>query len=220
MRPIAPDEELAILAALTKPRDRLFFLFGRFSGFRASELLSIRVRDVWENGRFHGEITLARSRLKGGLAATARRVRSRSVPLYPDLKKSLEAYLDERFFGERYDPEAHLFPSRKGENKPITKGQAWRIIKGAARACCDSSRIGVHSLRKSFAQDVFMVSGHDLVMTQHALGHSSVLTTTSHLIPDREKVSCAILGIRAHTNARQGTTEVAEFQEASQSTAA
>ena len=197
-RPLLPEEEIKLLAALNRRRDQVLFLFGRLTGFRITELLSIRVGDVWSPAGILPEITLSRIRLKGGQGPQRRRVRSRTVPSNPQLRAALQTYLGERFERAEPAPDAFLFVSRSGENRPISRVQAYRILKSAAiSAIGEPQRIATHSLRKTFAHDVFVRSGHDLVLTQKALGHSSVLTTARYVSPDDGKVSAAILSLGA-----------------------
>src|SRR5665213_1749898 len=196
-RPLLPEEEIKLLAALDRRRDQVLFLFGRYTGFRITELLSIRVGDVWDRGGVRPEITLSRQRLKGGQGMQRRRVRSRTVPLNPRLRAALQTYLGERFEGAEPAADAFLFASRTGENRPISRVQAYRILKAAAAATGRPERVATHSLRKTFAQDVFARSGHNLVLTQRALGHSSVMTTARYVAPDEEAISAAILGLGA-----------------------
>ena len=47
-RPLLPEEEIKLLAALDRRRDQVLFLFGRYTGFRITELLSIRAGDIWD----------------------------------------------------------------------------------------------------------------------------------------------------------------------------
>lgn len=39
-------------------------------------------------------------------------------------------------------------------------------------------RVATHSLRKSFAKAVYEGAGHDLILTQRALGHGAITTTS------------------------------------------
>ena len=205
-RPLLPEEEIKILSALDRRRDQVLFLFGRLTGFRITELLSIRVGDIWDRAGVLSEITLSRQRLKGGHGVQRRRVRSRTVPLNPQLRAALQTYLDERFEGTPA-PDDFLFASRTGENRPISRVQAYRILKSAAAATGRPERIATHSLRKTFAHDVFARSGHDLVLTQRALGHSSVVTTARYVSPDEGAVSAAILGLGAPFGRPESFTE-------------
>lgn len=188
---------IKLLAALDRRRDQVLFLFGRLTGFRITELLSIRVGDIWDLAGVRSEITLSRNRLKGGHGVQRRRVRSRTVPLNPRLRAALQTYLGERFEGAEPVPDAFLFASRSGENRPISRVQAYRILKAAAAVTGRPERVATHSLRKTFAQDVFERSGHNLVLTQRALGHSSVMTTARYVSPDEEAISATILGLGA-----------------------
>lgn len=45
----------------------------------------------------------------------------------------------------------------------------------------DDGRLGTHSLRKTFARKVFVLSGHDLQVTRAALGHTSICVTERYL---------------------------------------
>jgi len=203
-RPLLPEEEVQLLGALDRRRDQVLFLFGRLTGFRITELLSVRVGDIWDVAGVRSEITLSRHRLKGGQGVQRRRVCSRTVPLNPQLRAALQTYLDERFEGAEPVADAFLFASRIGENRPISRVQAYRILKSAAAATGRPERVATHSLRKTFAHDVFARSGHDLVLTQRALGHSSVMTTARYVSPDEGAVSAAILGLGAPA----GTVEI------------
>lgn len=195
MRPLSIAEEAAVLSALSNPRDRLLVLFGRYTGFRCSEILAVRVGDVWSAGGIKPEISLSRRLLKGGVGVHRGRVRSRTVPLHPELRAALQNEISRRFPAGNPDPEAFLFVSRKGRNRPICRRQAWAILKGAAARTGNADRIGTHTLRKTFARDIFERTGHDLVVTQKALGHTSVATTVAYLTPEREAVEAAILGV-------------------------
>jgi len=194
MRPLTPLEEAQILAALKQPRDRLLFSFGGTTGFRVGELVSACVGQVWRAGRgVLDEITICRRCLKGGKSAFRRGVTSRSVPLHPQLKAAIGAYLQVRF-GSEPDPDAMLFPSRKGGGA-ITPGQAWWVLRAAAAGLANPARVGPHSLRKTNAADIFQKSEHNLVLTQRALGHASINTTISYLAPSQDAISQAILGL-------------------------
>ncbi|OAA86345.1 tyrosine-type recombinase/integrase [Clostridium coskatii] len=48
------------------------------------------------------------------------------------------------------NPKDYIFKSREGQNKPITRYMAIKIIKGACEAVGIKEHIGCHSLRKTF----------------------------------------------------------------------
>ena len=195
MRPLLREEEIKLLAELKTPRDKLLFQFGCYTGFRIGELVSITIGQVWrsDHGVVH-EVTIARRSMKGGKGSLRRRIFSRSVPLHSELRNAIGRYLKSRFGESEPDPTEMLFTSRKGG--AIAPSHAWSIFQNAAAVLENSSRVGPHSLRKTFAQDIFRQT-RDLVVTQRALGHSDIGTTISYLTPSRAAVDQAILGLAA-----------------------
>ena len=194
-RSLNRNEQAEIIATLDRARDRLLFLLGLHSGFRVHELLSMRVGDVWKDNRPATEITVARRQLKGGTSASARRIRSRTTPLHPTVQAAIRTYVQDRFGAEPLRADEFLFKSRKGPNTAITPRHAWRIIKAAARAAGFPDRVATHSMRKTFARAIYDRSGHDLILTQRALDHRSVVTTSRYLESTADDVAAAILGI-------------------------
>jgi integrase len=63
-------------------RDRALFILGIKTGFRISELLSLRVGDVWQHGRFVDYVAVQRRYMKG-------KIQGRSVIVHPDTKAAL-----------------------------------------------------------------------------------------------------------------------------------
>jgi integrase len=207
MRSLTEHEQIDLAAALTQGRDRLLFLFGIYTGFRIHELLSLRVRDVWRDNTIVTAVTIARRLLKGGASANPRRVRSRTAVLHPALRAALESHIGERLATGLEGSDEFLFKSRKGVNRPITVGHAWEIIKTAARTLGCDERVGTHSMRKTFARAVYDNSGHDLILTQRALGHRAISSTSSYLESTDEEVARTVLrfvGPAASTEASKG----------------
>ena len=208
MRPLTKEEQGLVLAGLDRMRDRVLFLTGLYTGFRISELLSLRVADVWKNDEPGRAVTVSRRHLKGGAGPHASRLQSRSVALHPMLRAAIATYLAPRFEGRPVDGLEVLFPSRKGRNQPIRPGQAWHVIKQAAGRV-GAERVATHSLRKSFARSVYESTGHDLVVTQRALGHRSILTTARYLDASEPEVCAAVMAIEGPVLAGRAPTPVA-----------
>lgn len=55
--------------------------------------------------------------------------------------------------------------------------------------------MGTHALWKTFANKVYTRLQHDLVKTQHALGHRNINSTVSYLSFCEEDVTQAILAL-------------------------
>jgi integrase len=68
-RPLTRTEIKAVLKQADKPRDKALLVLGFNSGYRISELLSLRVKDVYvlKNGRWQVRdiITIAKDKLRG-----------------------------------------------------------------------------------------------------------------------------------------------------------
>jgi len=190
-RPFSTLEQEAILSRLRstgRERDALLVEMGCYLGFRISELLSLRVDDVAEAGVVRAEIVVARRNLKGGKGKRCHAVRSRRIVVPERLQQSLRDYLQRAAFLAG----SYLFQSREGGNRPISRSQAHRIIVDAASAAGVNERIATHSLRKTFVQRIFILSGHDLIKTQRIVGHSSPLTTARYLETDQAELDALV----------------------------
>lgn len=188
-RPFA-DEEVALVAASFSgkyaARDRALFLLGVKTGFRISELLSLKVGDLVQSGRMVERVTVRRANMKGKLE-------SRSVVLHPAARVALLAWLEACKKEGPLSPEQYVFRSRSGSNKPISRWQASNIIKEAAAANGLNGRIATHSMRKSFANVLYEKFGRDLVRLQAALGHKNITNTAAYVSFRQEEIDEAIL---------------------------
>lgn len=172
----------AHLAAAQRTRDRLLLVLGCASGYRISELLSLRVGDVWRNGDVVHEVTIARRNLKGGRGAYCRSVRGRRVVLSEPVRAALREHL--AVIGTS-NPGLALFTSAKAKGEPMGRSMVFRILRGACSACgITNARVSTHSLRKTFVARVFRASGNDLIATQRIVGHTSPTTTARYLETD------------------------------------
>ena len=83
-RPLSETEYNTIVDHLAiRPRDLLLLILGCSSGYRITELLSLKWQQVWdaETGTARKEVLVARRNLKGGAGLHCRSVHSRRVPL-------------------------------------------------------------------------------------------------------------------------------------------
>ena len=188
-RPLS-DEEITVVSrsfgGTYAARDRALFILGLKSGFRISELLSLRVGDVLQHGRLVDQVTVRRAHMK-------QRTEGRTVPLHPEAKQALTAWIDALRDGGRCHATTYLFRSRQGGNRPITRIQAWQILTEAYRTNELTGKLGTHAMRKTFANKVYTRLQHDLVKTQRALGHRNINSTVSYLSFCEDDVTQAIL---------------------------
>jgi integrase len=168
-------------------RDRALFLLGVKSGFRISELLSLRIGDVVKNGRLVERVTVNRRHMK-------RKIEGRTVILNAEARDALALWIAE-LQEEGASRETPVFRSRKGSDQPINRKHAWRILTEAYAVNELAGTLGTHSMRKTFANRVHVLLGRDLVKTQRALGHKNINSTVSYLSFLEEEIDAAILAL-------------------------
>ena len=176
------------------PRDRCLITAQWFTGFRVSEILSLKVGSVFRSGEVVSKIGVAPRNLKGGYG------RTRWIPVLPELRRVLESYLG--WLGRRFElaPEMPLFVSRStaksGVLRALTRESARCIMHAAyaAAAIENDGRLGTHTLRKTWARKVYKNSGNDIMVLKSALNHSDVSVTQKYLEADEEDVVAAIAG--------------------------
>jgi len=185
-RPLTDPEVEAVLARIRGPRNRALFLVGVRTGFRISELLSLRLRDVVQNGKTVDRIAVARRHMK-------KKREGRTVVLHPEARQALERWVKRLTGSGHKDPDTLLFRSREGENQAMNRRTAWHMLRRAYAAAGLTGKLGTHSMRKTFAKRVHKALGNDLLKTQKALGHASVESTVSYLDVDSGEIEDAIL---------------------------
>ena len=151
------------------------------SGLRIGDLLALRVGDVRETS------TKWRERIRITEHKTGK---TKDFPLSATAKKALAPYLATRPDAKPSDP---LCPSRK-HGRPLNRGQAWQILRDAARAVGVTDPIGTHTLRKAFGYHAYQ-SGVDLAVIQQILNHSSPGTTLAYIGIRREERDPVYLGL-------------------------
>ena len=156
-------------------RNRGLFLLGVSTGGRISELLSLRIGDVWQNQKPVSDLLYDKSIVKGGEV-------SRAVPVNVDGRQAIAELI--AWHREKYDSTDEsrpLFPSRnKKGTVPMKRQTAHEMLKVVFTAAGLNGKLATHSLRKSFAQRVYEESG-DIYLVQELLGHRNVSTTQKYI---------------------------------------
>jgi len=139
-------------------------------GLRASELCSLKIRDINESAE---NICI---RGKGG--------KERIVPFLGEVRRAVHDYLTRGRVQRSASLTGPLFLSRTG--RQIRREDFWRILKKRGKkASVSTSRLHPHILRHSFATHLLR-RGMDLRTLQELLGHSSIGTTQKYLHFDME----------------------------------
>ena len=177
-RPLDNDEIRRGSAAFTgtfATRNRGLFMLGVSTGGRISELLSLRVGDVYQNRKPVTDLLYGKAIVKGGEV-------SRSVPVNADGRRAITEIVD--WHREHYRSIAGirpLFPSRHNAGTvPMHRQTAHAILKNAFMEAGLNGKLATHSLRKSFAQRLYDKTG-DIYLVQELLGHRNISTTQKYL---------------------------------------
>ena len=190
-RPLTDEETRRVAQSFKgrfEKRDRALFLLGVKSGFRISEILSLRLRDLIANDRILDRVSVERRNMK-------RKREGRTVLLHPEAKAALAEWIDELLANGVDDDGTYVFRSRNGLNRAIGRVQAYRILEAAFEANGLTGKLGTHSMRKTFANKIYQNLDGDLVKTQRALGHRSINSTVAYLSFCEADIDAAILAI-------------------------
>lgn len=182
-RPLTLDEIENVKRKLTSTRNLCLFIMGLRTGFRISELLSLKIQDVYANDKC---LDQAKAFGKAG--------RSRSVILHPEVKSAIENLISEYHNASPHDP---LFLSERrnwnGTPRALSRYMAHNILRDAYAAAGAGGALATHSMRKTFAERMYEALGKDLVATRDALGHSDIRSTASYICVNQSAINDAIL---------------------------
>jgi len=141
-------------------RDFLLFVAGINTGLRISDLLKLKVSDIKDKS--HIEF---RENKTG---------KNKRFYISPILREHFDNYI------ESMTSEQFLFVSRKGNNKPITRVQAYKIINDAVKATGLCDKIGTHTLRKTFGYWHYQ-QFKDTAILQDIFNHSAPSVTLRYI---------------------------------------
>ena len=138
-------------------RDNAIIHLALGTGLRVSELTSLKVDHIHFK-RGSNQIVVYKG--KGD--------KNRIVTINNNLKSIIQQYMD-------YHPSVYLFPSERGEQ--LTRSGIQQIFKKWAKKAGLPKRYSIHSLRHTYATNLYKASGYNLRLVQKQLGHSSISTT-------------------------------------------
>ena len=160
-------------------RNKLYFCIGVFSGFRVSDLISLKWSDIFEeDGKTYRENRGIIEKKTGKMKrlyiteASRRYVNEYIAIMHPDTAS-----------------DEYLFLNRQG--KPINRQTADDFIKDATKACNLKGNYSTHSIRKTYAYQMYMQmtrSGNAfaLPVIQRFLNHRNTDTTLRYLGVDQQ----------------------------------
>lgn len=162
VEPIRDKNKIEIVKRILKEhgsRDYLLFLLGINSGLRISDILKLKVSDV-RNKKY-----IELNEQKTG--------KYKRFPITDFFKDTLNEYI----LGKNLND--WLFSSQRGGN-PISRIQAYRIICSACLQAGITTRIGTHTLRKTFGYH-FYNKTKDIALLQCIFNHSAPSVTLKYI---------------------------------------
>lgn len=203
-RGLKHEEYQAVLKHLRCLRDTLLFVFGCKTGLRISELLSMRVEHVLDFGvetQLPTQFCVQTSEgyipftVKDEVTVTTKGRKRRTVLISNDLKAVIAHYIktDSLLSG-------WLFPSyRSDAPRALSRQWAHEILASAFQAASLAHRPGTtlatHTMRKTFANAVYLKLDKDIVKTARAIGHENPMDTMSYLEILQKEIDDAILSL-------------------------
>lgn len=152
-------EEMKVELLKNGTRDYLLFYTGINTGLRISDILKLQVKDV----RDKTHISIKEQKTD----------KPKRFKINNGLKDALNRFIT------NMDDEEYLFKSRKGDNKPITRVQAYRILNDAAKRI-GLEEIGTHTLRKTFGYHFYQQT-KDVALLQALFNHSAPSVTLRYI---------------------------------------
>ena len=147
-------------------RNRLIFMVGVNTGLRVSDILRLKISDVYE--KEYIEIREKKTN------------KYKRIALNDKLQRLIKEFLKDKQKSNKL-----LFVSKSG--KQLYRSQVYNFLNEASKAVGIRENIGTHSMRKSFGYHHFK-QNNDIVLLQKLMNHSSLFVTLAYIGFDQEKI--------------------------------
>lgn len=153
-------------------RNYALIILGLNTALRISDILKLHVSDVWDcsKHKFKRHIEVMESKT------------GKQTSIY--INKEVQHALAQCSLKQK-DADEFLFPSRKYKDMPLSRYQAYRIVKQAAVYAGMPEHISCHSLRKTFGYHAWKQSVPP-AMLMDIYNHSSYQITKRYLGIDQD----------------------------------
>ena len=169
VQPIRDKKKIQTMKTVLKANDEkyyIMFLIGINVGLRISDILTLKVSDVRD--RTHVNIV----EKKTG--------KTKRFLLNPQMQAELTEYIDKFNLADDH----YLIRSRKGDNQPIKRDRAYKILNEAAHEI-GLGEIGTHSMRKTFGYWHYQ-KYKDIALLQHLFNHANSAVTLRYIGVDQD----------------------------------
>lgn len=182
--PIRNKQELHDLAEYFRSRGEFrnyaLFILGIYTALRISDLLQLKWTDVYDESRERFRTRISLVEQKTG--------KYKEVALNEQAIYALQIYFPHR-------KGTYIFASRSNLNRPITRTQAWRIIRDAVTAVGATGHISCHSLRKTWGYHAWASGQVSPVIIMDVYNHSNYAVTKRYLGVAQDDLDKAYLGM-------------------------
>lgn len=162
-----------------RPRDLALFTIGINTGLRASDLLSLKYKDV----------LTPEDKIKSTLEVVEKKTnKHRRIRLGIKPRKALEALLPKDI--DDLDVDDYIFPSRKGGK--MSRQRLHQLVNEWTKEAGVKGHFGSHTLRKTYGYFLHK-QGTDIVLLMKAFGHSSQSITLRYIGIQQEQIDEANL---------------------------
>lgn len=139
------------------PKYGLLFKFGLNTGLRISDILPVKVKDIFHENRKFRDYLVIKEKKTG---------KEKKIKINNSLQKEIELHVKKQSLLS----EGYLFGSKKGNY--IGRIQAYRALKEAANII-GIENFGTHSLRKTWGYWTYKISRYNIGLIMDTFNHSS-----------------------------------------------
>ncbi|MBO0422741.1 site-specific integrase [Enterococcus plantarum] len=194
VQPIREKKQIDAMKAILSsgkmgPRNMLLFSIGINTAYRISDLRRLKLSDVLIISR--GRV-IAKERLEMKEQKTGKH---NSIIISNKLRKQILEYANASFPTQvaNHEFDHFLFPSRKGNDQPLSRQALWDVLSKAAKSM-GMKNIGSHSMRKTFGYFLYK-NGTHIEIIQELLNHSSQRETLRYIGITQEDKDTAVMSL-------------------------
>lgn len=156
------QEKIELCLKHSNLRNYVIWIAGTHTGLRVSDILSLKPCHF--NGSF---LTLTEQKTN----------KTKEVKISSKLK----SVINELITKNNIQQDEYLFQGRKHTGLPITRQHVSRILKEVASKLNVPENISSHSMRKTFAYNLYTLSNNNIALVMQALNHSHERITLKYL---------------------------------------
>ena len=168
VEPIRNKAKIAKMYNYLSQRDAkyaLLFKFGLNTGLRISDIIPVKVGDLYNEKKKFREYFILKEKKTG---------KEKKIKINETLRQAILNYVDNNMLTN----ESFLFPSQKGEH--ISRVQAYRVLKDGANHI-GLENFGTHSLRKTWGYWTYKESKYNIALIMDTFNHSSPKITLLYI---------------------------------------